>query len=239
MSITATSESTGGYTPIDAGTYVARCYSMIHIGTIEEVFKGEPKMMNKVRISWELPTEMKVFNEEKGEQPLSVSKEFTLSMHEKSNLRKFLAGWRGADFTDAESKAFDVTVLIGKECMLSIIHKTSKSGNVYADISSCSTIPKGMTIAPQINQSFEFSYENFDEVKFKGLPDFLKDKMINSTEFQAIHFPEQPKGEQTDKLYANDIKGDASNNVPLPNENDLPPEPEDNTPPLESDDLPF
>lgn len=47
----------------------------------------------------ELPTELRVFSEKKGEQPLVIDKEYTLSMAEKSNLRKDLKLWRGKEFT--------------------------------------------------------------------------------------------------------------------------------------------
>ena len=84
------------------------------------------KQVNKVRITWELPTELKVFNPDKGEQPQAISKEFTLSMHEKSSLRAFLTSWRGKGFTEDEAKAFDVTKLLGVPCMLSIVHEPGK-----------------------------------------------------------------------------------------------------------------
>ena len=95
MEIIASSNTSGkSFSPVDAGNYVARCYSMIQIGTIPEEYKGEKKEANKVRLTFELPTETKVFKEENGEQPYVVSKEFTLSLHEKASLRKFLAWQR-------------------------------------------------------------------------------------------------------------------------------------------------
>jgi hypothetical protein len=187
MAIIAESTGNGGnFTPIEAGTYVARCYSMIHIGTSEEDVMGVKKMQNKVRITWELPTELKVFKEENGEQPQVVSKEFTLSMHEKSSMRKFLQSWRGKQFTEDEAKAFDITVLLGKPCMLSIIHKVSKNGKTYVEIASVSTLPKGMVCPEQINPSFEFSVLNFDDEKFNSLPEFLRKKIENSDEYKKI-----------------------------------------------------
>lgn len=189
--ITATNSGGGDYTPVPAGTYVARCYSMIHIGTVEENIMGESKWLNKVRISWELPTETKVFKEENGEQPYVISKEFTLSMNEKANLRKFLEGWRGKGFTEDEAKAFDITVLLGKPCMLSVIHKTSKKGNIFAEISSCSALPKGLVCPDQINEMLELNYtDNWSNREYSKLPQFIKDKMSQSKEFKAMMNPE-------------------------------------------------
>jgi hypothetical protein len=187
--INATNEGGQTFEPIEAGTYVARCYSMVHLGTIMENYMGENKLMNKVRISFELPTELKVFKEENGEQPHSISKEFTLSLHEKSNLRKTLEGWSGKAFTDEECKKFDITKLLGVPCMVSIIHKSNKEGKTYATLSGISTLPKGISCPPQINKSFEFSWDEFNEDKFNSLPDWLKEKMRKSMEYQEITTP--------------------------------------------------
>ena len=192
MAITATNSGGSSYEPIPAGTYLARCYSMVQIGTIKEEFQGLEKQVNKVRITWELPTELKVFNPEKGEQPQAISKEFTLSMHEKSSLRAFLTSWRGKGFTEDEAKAFDVTKLIGVPCMLSIVHEPGKKdpSRIYDKIASVSTVMKGVIMPPQINPSFEFTLENFDQNKFDFLPDFLKDKIRQSKEYKTMISPE-------------------------------------------------
>jgi len=183
------SSSGNSFEIVNAGTYVARCYSMVHIGTISQDYMGEEKEVNKVRISWELPTELKVFKEENGEQPFSVSKDFTLSMHEKANLRKFLESWRGKGFSEDEAKLFDITKLLGKPCMLSVIHKTSKQGKTYAEISSASALPKGLDCPAQINDNFEFTYTPFDQSKFEKLPEWLRDKIKTSAEYREAVDP--------------------------------------------------
>jgi hypothetical protein len=190
MSIIATSDgSSQGFEPIEAGSYAARCYSMVQIGTNEEVVLGKTKDLHKVRITWELPTETKVFKEENGEQPMVISKEFTLSMHEKANLRQFLESWRGKSFTEDEAKSFDITALLGKPCLLSISHKVAKNGNTYANISGVNLLPKGMECPPQINDTFELSFDNWDESKFANLPDFIKQKIVTSREYKAMIEP--------------------------------------------------
>jgi hypothetical protein len=206
MAIIATSTGSTNFEPIATGNYPARCYSMVHIGTVEENIQGTLKRLNKVRITWELPSELKVFKEENGEQPCVISKEFTLSLHEKATLRSFLKNWRGKDFTDDEAKSFDIEKLVGAPCMLNITHKTKKDGSgVYAEIGSVSAMPKGFTCPDQVNPSFVFTYENFDAEKFNTLPDYLKNKMVNSDEYKATFLPqethdEQPPQEEHDDL---------------------------------------
>lgn len=177
--------------PIPAGSYAARCYSMIQLGTNTENILGKDKELNKVRITWELPTELKVFKEENGEQPLVISKEFTLSMNEKSNLRKFLESWRGKAFTEQEAEAFDITKLIGAPCLISITHRTAKSGSVYANISSVSMLPKGMECPPQINTTQILAFSEFDQELFNSLPDFLRNKIVTSVEYKEMFAPNE------------------------------------------------
>lgn len=178
---------------IPAGNYIARCYQMIQIGTVEEMILGSVKSLNKVRIGWELPTEQKVFNPEKGEQPFVISKEFTLSMNEKSNLRKVLASWRGKDFTEDEAKCFDITKLLSVPCMLNVIHKPSKADptRIYEEIGSVSPMPKGVKCPPQINPTAVLEFENFNWELFNSLPDFIKMKVQSSAEFKEMQSPHE------------------------------------------------
>lgn len=192
MPIIATTKAAGERFLAPAGTFVARCYKMIHIGTITDQYQGQDRLVNKILIEWELPTELRVFNPERGQQPISVSKEFALSMHPKSTLRAFLTSWRGKGFSDEEAAAFDVEKLIGAACQLSIIHEPKKNmpGEYYAKISNVSSLMKGFKAPDQINPSFAFSLQSFDQSKFDVLPDWLKAKIMTSQEYQAIKSPE-------------------------------------------------
>lgn len=191
MPIYATSSGSQKRETVPAANHVARCYQMIEIGTIEDNFQGEVKMLHKVRLTFELPFETRVFKEENGEQPMSISKEFTLSMHEKSTLRQMLQSWRGKAFTEAEAKKFDVAVLVGVPCMLNIIHKPKKDGEITAVISSITPLAKGTICPPQVNPSRVLSFDSFDWNLFNSLPDFLKDKIKSSEQFRDLVAPEQ------------------------------------------------
>jgi hypothetical protein len=177
------------HVPIPAGNHIARCVEMIHVGTITEdsssIYAG--KEVNKVRLSWETPDELHDFG--KGLQPFMISKEFTLSMNEKATLRKMLESWRGQAFTEDEAKAFDVTRLLTKACMLSVIHKTSRQGKLYAEISSIAALPKGFDCPPQVNPTKVLSFDEWDQTLFDSLPDFLKGKIRSSRQYAAMMNP--------------------------------------------------
>jgi len=200
--ITATNEG-GGFATLEAGTYPARCYKMVHIGTVLEEFQGQKKILNKVQITWELPTELNEFKQGEGKKPYVLSKEFTLSLHEKSTLRAFLKAWRGKDFTEDEAKSFDITKLLGVACMVSVGHKESK-GKTYAEINAVSPVMKGFEVPKQVNPTFELNYDNFTLEAFNTLPEFIRKKMESSNEFKKIEAlifeSEQQKKHSTDPI---------------------------------------
>jgi len=172
---------------IPAGNYMARCYQMLEIGTITELVNGVSKSLKKVRIGWELPTELKEFKEGEGQKPFVISNEYTLSMYEMANLRKMLASWRGKDFTEEQAKKFNITALIGVPCQLNIIHHVSeKNGKTYEKIAAVSPLMKGIECPPQINKTMVLSYSDFDHSLFESLPDFIKDKIKSSEEYKAM-----------------------------------------------------
>lgn len=212
MSVTAKETKPREITP--AGSHIARCFSLIHYGHVPETdFNGNRVMMNKVRLSFELPNETRVFDPEKGEQPMSISKEYTVSLGEKSNMRKDLEGWRGKSFTAEELAGFDVLNIVGKPCLLNVIHKTSKSsGNNYAMISSISPLAKGMTCPDQINPTFIWDYDDhFDTSILEGLHEFFQEKIKSSQEYK-------------DKLNPVQVQ-----DAPMPTAEDVPPEDPENT----------
>ena len=112
-------------------------------------------------------------------------------MNEKSTLRALLTGWRGKAFTEEEAKEFDVTKLLGKPCMISIFHQASKSNpeKSYERIASISPVMKGMECPPQVNPSFEFSVLDYNQAKFDSMPEFLKEMVRGSKEFQQLLQP--------------------------------------------------
>lgn len=201
MSLTAKATNEKQFELAPEGTHIARCIQIVDLGTQPVEFNGEKKEQHKARITWELPNEQRVFKEENGEQPFLVSKEFTVSLSEKANLRKVLESWRGKAFEENELQGFDVMNVLGVPCMLQIIHKTSKSGNKYAEISSVMKLMKGTVCPDQINPSTSLSFEDWNETIFNGLNEWLRDKIKLSPEYRALREPENmhiPDNNNTD-----------------------------------------
>jgi len=182
MSIIAQQNNNSAGQTVPAGTHVARCYQIIHIGTIVDTYQGEEKLVNKVRLVFELPLETADFG--KGEQPFSIGRDFTLSMHEKSGLRAFVQSWLGKAMSDSEASKFDIGTLLGKEAMVSVMHRTANTGRNYADLKGASPLAKGMTCPPQVNAAFLLDYDSQDfDLRFSMLPEWLQNKVSSSAEF--------------------------------------------------------
>jgi hypothetical protein len=80
-----------------------------------------------------------------------------------------------------------VTNLLGVPCLLSITHKTSGNGKTYANIASVSMLPKGMDCPDQVNERQEFTYSDFKQELFDSFPDFIKEKIMMSKEYQSLN----------------------------------------------------
>ena len=171
----------------DSGTYPARCIQVIDLWTQTIEWQWQTKEQRKIRLTFELPTELETFNPEKGEQPFVVSKNYTLSLSDKSKLREHLESWRGQEFTQQELDGFDIHNILGKECTISVVHEKSADGTkTYANLSTVSKAMKGVSIPEAINPLVYFTIEDFDQSIYDSLPEFLRTKIGESREFKAI-----------------------------------------------------
>lgn len=175
------------YDIVPAGNHVARIYRILHLGTAPDTYMGEEKMINKIMIGWELSNEKKVFRADKGEELYVISAEYTLSMNEKSNLRKLIEGMLGVVLNEGEAEAFDVLSLVDETCLLNVIHKTaSTSGREYAMVKGASPIPKGMFVPPPYNPVQKLDYEDWNTDLFNSLPPFIREKITNTIEYKKL-----------------------------------------------------
>jgi len=198
---------------VPAGSHTARCFKMIHIGTVEDMYEGKPRVQNKVRITFEVLDEFRVFKEEDGEQPMLIDKEYTVSFHENANLRRDLENWRGKGFSPEELEGFDITKLIGAYAMISITHMKTKKGVPYAGITSISGLPKGLAKPKPVSDNFIFDYnENFSTEAVEEFPDFIKDKIKASREYEERI--NQLEGKEEEKKQAV-VKEEAEEELPF------------------------
>jgi hypothetical protein len=173
------SNSGTDFAPLAAGSHAARCFAVIDLGTQKTEYMGETKFGPRVRISWEVCGERMTDG-----RPMIISREYKASLHEKSQLRKDLEGWRGKSFTEAELAGFEGKQLLGKTCLLSVMHAT-RDGKTYANVAAISGLPKGMEAPKAENETLFLDLENFDESVFQKLSKYVQATIEKSPEFAA------------------------------------------------------
>lgn len=172
---------------VPEGNHPARIYEIIEIGTVEGSWMGNPKMTHNVRVGFEFPTKKFIFNEEKGPQPFVLSREMSLSMGEKANLRKIADAVEGKKLTDDEANAYDILTMIGKPLLVTVSHtEPNETGVQYANATTFSAVIEGLTVAPQVNPSRVLTFDEWNEETYQGLPQFLKDKIASTPEYKAM-----------------------------------------------------
>lgn len=148
----------------------------------------------KVMLNFEIPGEMIDMG---GKQmPMTISKEYTLSLSEKANLRRDLEGWRGRQFTAEELKGFAVEKVLGQPCIIAVIHKTSGKGTLYAAVTSISKLGKGMECPAQVHAAVHYEIEQGKSSPvFKALPEWVRKKIEGCDEW--THPPIANESDQT------------------------------------------
>jgi len=133
MALTAKDPGGAGYTPPEEGVFQAVCYGLFDLGL--QYSEKWDKTAHRVLLSWELP-EQRMEIERDGKTlnlPRAISREYTLSLHKKAQLRKDLEAWRGRIFTAEELAGFDLQKILGSNCMIQVLH-TKKDDKTYANI---------------------------------------------------------------------------------------------------------
>lgn len=122
-----------------AGVHNAVCVDVINKGLMETKFGKKTKLV----IRWELDAE----DEGTGKRYV-IGEMYSVSLHEKANLRKMLETWRGRKFTADELRGWDIETLIGVPCQLVVAHKDTDDGNTYANVVSVVPASKAFKLKP-------------------------------------------------------------------------------------------
>lgn len=198
MAFIATDSGGSNFKRVPAGVFIGRCYSLIDLGTQLTTGQYGEKMQHKIRIGWELFGE-----DENGEpltvdvdgktMPMTISKSYTVSLHEKAGLRKDLAAWRGRDFTEEEAKAFDVSKLVGAYCMVNVT-TSETNGKTYSNVAGLTPLPgalKNAKPAP-VHDQVIFDLDAPDMAVFNSFHEKLQDAIKRSPEW-ARHGKQAPQ----------------------------------------------
>lgn len=191
---------------IPEGKHVAILYSIIDLWTQEKNGMYGMQFRRTVQLTFELPKVTHEFKKGEGEKPAAVRAKVKLSMHEKSELRKIVQNLLGKQFTDEQARDFDLSDLLGLMCQLQVVHQ-SYEGTNYVKITNYINLTdeekefhksKGVE---QFNPSLLFSLDEYDQATFDSLPQFLKDMIVHSPEYNEIkHWVDRTEEELVDEL---------------------------------------
>jgi hypothetical protein len=189
MGFVASDSGGGNFKRVPSGVHIGRCYSLIDLGTQLSSGQYGEKLQHKIRVAWELFGE-----DEEGkpltvefdgkEMPMTISKSYTLSLNEKSSLRKDLQSWRGREFTDEEAKGFDISKLIGAYCMVNVT-TSETNGKTYSNVANLTPLPTALKASKPsaVHETVMFDLDNPDWAVFDSFHDKLKDAIKRSPEF--------------------------------------------------------
>jgi hypothetical protein len=176
MTLPVGSNGGGDFKRAPAGSHIAVCNLVADCG-LQPGSAQYPSPKRKIYIRFEIPAE-RVEYEKDGKQvegPLTIGSFYTASMNEKATLRKHLEGLRGKKFSDEEAGSFDVSALLGKACMLSVVESDS-GGKTYSNISGIGSLPKGMGV-PQAENELLYYDSDSGKAEFEALPKWLREKI--------------------------------------------------------------
>ena len=191
MAFIASDSGGSNFKRVPSGAFIGRCYSLIDLGTQHSEGQYGPKDQHKIQIGWEL------FGEDDDGQPLTVEyegktmpmtikKSYTVSLHEKSGLRRDLASWRGRDFTDEEAKAFDISKLMGAYCMVNVT-TSENNGKTYSNVAGLTKLPTALKDAKPapVHGNILFDMDNPDMALFEGFHEKLQEAIKRAPEWKG------------------------------------------------------
>ncbi len=211
MSLKIKKKSGSSVPPMDAGTYSAVCVGIVDLGEqYSETFK---KYNDKLLVIWEIPSQtIEIDGEDK---PRWLSKDFSASLNEKSNLYQTLVSWRGKAFTENELTEdengfmqFSVLDMLGTGCFLQVIVEEKDSGS-YNRITSVVALPAEMDAPKTETPLITFDIDAWDDEVFTSLPGWIQERIKKSTQYQKLHVPTDPVDVDTSGGQQAEAAGDA------------------------------
>jgi hypothetical protein len=165
---------------VDEGTYPARICTIADLGVQEQTdYRTGEKIDPKPRVllTWELPTELIEVEHNDGskeELPRLISKEYTLSNFEHSNLMILIRAIKPG--------LASLTELLDVECMINV----GSTSNGNAKVTSVMPAPKGMPVPDLTKAASFFDFDNPDEALFLDLPTWVRIKIKNAENYSGF-----------------------------------------------------
>lgn len=191
MAFNTTSKNKGGtgeggtYELPPEGTHAAVLVALVELGTQHNQIDG--KDQRKILLAWELTNE-----QDSTGKNFVVGRDYTQSLNEKAALRQLIKTWRGKDLEeDGEGNVnFDLGLLLGKPCQVTVSHYKTGSGKVVARVEAVTRPVKGLTVPPATHEPIGWELESGEPIPTDyWLPWIfgrkVKEKIEESAEWKA------------------------------------------------------
>jgi len=189
MAIMAADSGGGDFKRPTPGNHIAICTLIVDLGKQHNrSAQFGDSIKHQIYVRWELTDEPLDWEDrDTGEKKtgfMSVGKFYTVSLHEKANLRRDLESWRGLKFTEEQAKGFDVAKLLGAACMLNIVDNVGADGNTRSKVSAIAPLHKSIPKPTPTEPLVIFDDEHKDV--YPSLPEWLRKKIDEQVGDNAV-----------------------------------------------------
>ena len=154
--------------------------SFVDVGTSDDKY-NPGKTKREVMIVVTLPKQHNIPDDGTPPEMLTISKWFTASMHEKSNLYAFVSSLMTVD------SDLDLNALLGLNLMVHITERTNDNGDKRMSINSVAPLMDGEETIELPTSKFDF--DNFVKEEFDALSEKMQARLKLTPEYKASGMP--------------------------------------------------
>ena len=181
------------YVPCPEGTQTGRISGVFNVGRQpDKGFGASRKWIFEVEVSSALREDGSRFR---------LTKWMQESIFRKANMRKAIEAALGRSLTEAEAAGFDIRTILGKPCLVTVVHKDGENG-INANIEGFAALPAGMTAPELMAKPIAYNFEADGRSIPDEVPEFIQKAIKESAEWNR---PAAAKPEEDDNPFDDDI----------------------------------
>ena len=159
------------------GTTQGVLIGMYDVGT-QQPYDASFKPRREIILTWALPKQVHVFDEEKGPEMMYISRTFSLSLHKKSALRPIVEAITGK----SPEGDYNVFELLGTNCLLNLKEVKKENGDVFVNVATVTPLMEENTPIEGMD-GVAFSVSDYTAEDVANLPEWIATKAKKAPEF--------------------------------------------------------
>jgi len=113
------------------------------------------------------------------------TKDLTLSLNDRAILSKYLEALLGRKIVEGDKPRTLLEEALGKPCIVTVTH-VQVGDKTYANLGNVAVPMKGMNVLEAKAPLTFLNFKNWDQEAFEKLPEFVRDKIRNSSEYRKM-----------------------------------------------------